>query len=192
MGFDSRQCSVVLADGSEFVVPMLFIIQPCERSVGRCRSLGWHLGGSLPRKLLLRPPSAATADVIRVQIGYSGGLCGGALAYCSQLTTVEPSSILSEFSNSTNTKRLPNRKVKRAIAKREWDGLVRAIDTKSLMSLTQARCHGEIDLPCSWVEVLLSDKIKIRVVYDNGKPPAPVEALLRGVPSNPVYFQGQP
>jgi hypothetical protein len=125
-------------------------------------------------------PLAPDAQLVRVRIGYSGGLCGG-FGYCTNLTTVEPFSVISESKDAADKKKLPDRKSKTAITKLEWENLQQAVDTKALLSAPQAVCNAIIDLPCSWIELEFSDKTKISIDYAPSNAPAPVEALLRQV-----------
>ncbi len=85
------------------------------------------------------PPAAPASNphVIRVQTGYSCGMCGG-LGYRSILTTVEPTFLLSEEQYSSNPKELPNRKTKVRITKQDWKNLLRSIDASALRALPKA------------------------------------------------------
>jgi len=155
----------------------------------KMRGIGWAsfviVGltiGSVFAQDATRPPTlAANARLVRVRVGSTGGMCGG-FGYCDNLTTVEPSFVVSQLTDAPNKKKFPDVKAKRAITKREWGNLQRAIDTKALTALPQSVCHAAIDLPCSWVEVESGDGAKITVFYDSMNPPAPVAALLRQIP----------
>lgn len=129
--------------------------------------------------------SSTAAHVIRVRIAHTGGFCGG--GYCSSSTTVEPSFIISELTDSSDEKKWPDKKGRRSITKQEWENLRRAIDTKALASLPQRVCH--LDLPCTWAVIEFSDGTKISVSYYETGPPAPIAALLRALPSDPVQFK---
>src|SRR5690349_14409299 len=95
---------------------------------------------------------AASARLLRVRIGHSGGMCGG-FGYCTERTTVDRSFVVRELKDAPDNKKFPDVKARRATTKREWENLQRAIDTKSLTTAPQTVCQAHIDLPCSWVEV---------------------------------------
>jgi hypothetical protein len=80
------------------------------------------------------PGPAANAHVIRVQTGYSCGMCGG-LFYHTTVTTVEPSFLVWEVKNSSNPKKLPNKKARVAITRQDWKNLLRSIDVSALRAL---------------------------------------------------------
>jgi len=123
------------------------------------------------------PHSSDEAQVVRVQMGYICGWCGG-LAYRTDLITVERGFVGRELMDSTDEKKLPNRREKRGITKREWATLLRSIDVKALRALPQDRaCRPCIDLPDSWVAVEYSDGSQISVHYWPGSEPVPVKAL---------------
>jgi len=84
------------------------------------------------------PKSAPTAQVrvVRVQIGYICGWCGG-LHYRADATTVEPLLMVRKLMDSTDKKTLPDRKEKREITRREWQTLVHSIDADKLKALPQ-------------------------------------------------------
>jgi hypothetical protein len=112
-----------------------------------------------------------------VQIGYICGWCGG-LAYRSDLLTVERAFVRRELLDSTNRNKLPNRRERRAITRREWEALLRSIDAKALGALPQDRsCRPCVDMPDSWTVVEYSDGSQISIHYWPGKEPAPVKAL---------------
>jgi hypothetical protein len=122
-------------------------------------------------------PSSGEARVVRVQIGYICGWCGG-FAYRTDLLTVERAFVRRELRDSTDRKTLPNRRERRAITRREWEALLRSIDAKALGALPQDRsCRPCIDMPDSWTVVEYSDGSQISVHYWPGKEPAPVKAL---------------
>jgi hypothetical protein len=126
---------------------------------------------------------AADAPAVRVRIGYVCGLCGG-LGYRTSFTTVEPTFIISELKDATDKKTRPDTKTKRAITRKEWEELQRSIDAKALKALPQpATCRPCIDLPDFWVTVEYSDGQRISVSYEPTNPPAPINALLRKVPT---------
>ncbi|MGC2450332.1 MAG: hypothetical protein WA477_21965 [Candidatus Sulfotelmatobacter sp.] len=80
--------------------------------------------------------------------------------------------------DSTNTKKLPNRRERRAITRREWEVLVRSIDANALRAVPQEKgCRPCIDQPDSWAAVEYSDGSQISVHYWAGRQPAPVKAL---------------
>jgi len=128
--------------------------------------------------------SAADVQVVRVEMGYVCGFCGGP-GYRTALTTVESSFIVVELKDAGDEKRNPNRKEKRAINKREWGKLVRSVDTQALKAIPQDKtCRPCIDLPDWWVKVEYSDASNISVEYSPGNEPEPVKALK--IPSMPV------
>lgn len=120
-------------------------------------------------------PTADNARLIRMRIGQSYGLGG------TDLTTVEPFFIISESKHAAYNKKFPDRNVKSAITKREWENLQQAVDRKALASAPQAVCNAIVDAPCSWVELEFSDKTNLSIFYDWPNPPAPVAALLRQI-----------
>lgn len=123
------------------------------------------------------PHPSSEARVVRVQIGYICGWCGG-LAYRTDLLTVERTFVRHELTDSTNTKKLPNRRERRAITRREWETLVRSIDANALRAVPQEKgCRPCIDQPDSWAAVEYSDGSQISVHYWPGRQPAPVKAL---------------
>lgn len=127
-------------------------------------------------------------QVVRVQMGYVCGWCGGP-GYRSDLTTVERSFILREMAHAENPKKFPRRKQRRAISKKEWETLVRSIDVKALNAVPQdGICRPCIDQPDSWVEIDYSDGSRLSVHYDwyPGKAPPPVKALK--FPNLPIVF----
>jgi hypothetical protein len=119
---------------------------------------------------------APNAHVVRVQMGYSCGMCGG-LFYHSTVTTVEPSFLLWQGMYSSNPKKLPNRKTKVAITPRDWKNLLRSIDADALRALPQKGCRSCRDLPESWVVIEYSDGNKIAVNYGPTAIPKPVAAI---------------
>ena len=132
--------------------------------------------------------SSAEVRVVRVQMGYICGWCGGA-GYRSDLTTVERSFIVREMADAEDPKKFPRRKERRTISKREWETLVRSIDAKALRAVPQdGICRPCIDQPDSWVEIAYSDGSKVSVHYDwyPGKAPASVKALK--FPILPIVF----
>jgi len=134
--------------------------------------------------------AAGEARVVRVQMGHICGWCGGP-GYRTDLTTVERSFILREMADAGNTKKFPRRKEKRAISKREWETLVRSVDTKALKAVPQdGTCRPCVDQPDSWVEIDYSDGSRLSVHYDwyPGKAPPPVKALQ--FPDFPIVFYG--
>jgi len=136
------------------------------------------------------PATSATneADVVRVQMGYVCGWCGGA-GYRTDLTTVEPAFILREMAAPENPQKFPRRKQRRAISKREWEALVRSIDGKALKAMPQdGICRPCNDQADSWVEIDYSDGSRLSVHYDGcpGKAPPPVTALQ--FPDLPIVF----
>lgn len=117
--------------------------------------------------------------VVRVQMGYVCGWCGGP-GYRTDLTTVEPSFILKDMGDAENPKKHPNRRERRAISKREWETLVHSIDLKAFKALPQDdRCRPCADEPDSWIEIDFSGGSRLPVHYDwyPGKAPALVKAL---------------
>lgn len=129
-----------------------------------------------------QPPAAPTspaanAHVIRVQMGYSCGMCGGSTFYHSTVTTVEPSFLLWQGMYSSNPKRLPNKKTRVPITRQDWKNLLRSIDASALRALPQRGCLSCRDLPESWVVIEYSDGSKISVNYGPSGIPKPVAAL---------------
>lgn len=123
------------------------------------------------------PHPSGEPFVVRVQIGYICGWCGG-LAYRTDLTTVERGFVRRELMDSTDEKNLPNRKEKRDITRREWEALVRSIDAKALKAVPREKgCRPCIDQPESWTVIEYSDGSQISVHYAPGGEPAPVKAL---------------
>ena len=124
------------------------------------------------------PPAspAATTHVVRVQTGDSCGMCGG-LFYHTTTTTVEPSFLVWEGTNSSNPKKLPNRKTRVAITKEDWKNLLRSIDVSALRALPQQGCRSCRDLPESWLVVEYSDGSKLAVSYGPSAIPKPVAAI---------------
>jgi|SRR5271166_1542347 len=117
------------------------------------------------------------ARVVRVQMGYSCGWCAG-IGYHTELTTVEPSFIVWEGKETMDKKKLPNKRVKNAISKRQWQTLVRSIDADALKAVPQeAGCRVCVDQAESWVVVEYSDGRKISLNYAPMSQPAPVRAL---------------
>jgi len=117
------------------------------------------------------------ARVVRVQIGYICGWCGG-LAYRTDLTTVGRRFVRRGLLDSTNTKKLPNRREQRAITRREWETLVRSIDANALKAVPQEKgCRPCVDQPESWAVIEYSDGSKISVNYAPMSEPAPVKAM---------------
>ena len=128
-------------------------------------------------------PAGHTSDVsvVRVRVGYTGGLCGGC-GYCTVLTTIEPLFIIQESKDSGDKRQFPDKRKKRAITKPDWENLLRAIDKESLKAIPQPKgCRACIDLPDSWVEVNFSDGTRIEVSYAPWSPPAPAATLLREI-----------
>ena len=129
--------------------------------------------------------------VVRVQMGYVCGWCGGP-GYRTNLTTVEPSFIVKEMGDAADPKKHPKRRERRAISKREWETLVRSIDGKALRALRALpqdnRCRPCADEPNSWIEIDFNDGSKLTVHYDwyPGKAPGPVNALK--FPNLPIVF----
>ncbi len=103
-------------------------------------------------------------------------MCGG-LFYHTTTTTVEPAFLLWEGKNSSNPKKLPNRKTKVAIAKKDWKNLLGSIDASAFQALPQLGCRSCRDLPESWVVIEYSDGSKIAVSYGPTSIPKPVAAL---------------
>jgi hypothetical protein len=123
------------------------------------------------------PAAPAKAEVVRVNIGYGCGFCGG-FGYRSTLTTVSRLSIVRTMADAEDPKELPNRTVKRRITKHEWKTLVDSIDAVALRAVPQeARCRPCVDLPDAWVGVEYSDGSHLWVHYPPGMEPAPVKAL---------------
>ncbi len=126
------------------------------------------------------PPAgpAATAHVVRVRTGDSCGMCGGGLFYHTTTTTVEPSVLVWEGANSSNPKKLPNKKTRIAITKQDWKNLLRSIDARALLAVPQAGgCRSCRDLPESWVVIEYSDGSKIGVNYGPTDIPKAVAAI---------------
>ena len=165
------------------------------RTIGTSLVIVFLVIGSLPAQDATRPAvPAPDAHSIRVHLGESGGMycCPG---YCSSLTTVEPSVILREWSNSSCSNKFPSRKEKQRITRKDWERVERAIDSKSLAAAPQVQCEAIIDLPCSWAEVEFSDGTKLELSYDKMKPPPAVAALLRSIqaiPGRPFLMPAQP
>ena len=134
------------------------------------------------------PPAspAANAHVIRVQTGYSCGMCGG-MFYHSTVTTVEPSFLIWQGMYSSNPKKLPNKKTKVAITRQDWKNLVRSIDASALRALPQRSCRSCVDLPESWVAIEYSDGSKIGVNYGPTDIPKPVAAIKLPAVSIPIW-----
>ena len=147
------------------------------RWLGGCFFLVLVTGCVLAQSAATAPHPSDKPRVVRVQIGYICGWCGG-LAYRTDLTTVGRRFVRRELLDSTNTKKLPNRREKRAITRREWDTLVRSIDAKALGAVPQEKgCRPCIDQPDAWASVEYSDGSQISVHYWPGSQPAPVKAL---------------
>ncbi len=134
--------------------------------------------GSISAQGAARASSPSSeARVVRVQIGYICGWCGG-MAYRTELITVERGFVRRELVDSTDEKKFPNRREKRSITRREWEVLLRSIDVKALRAVPQDRtCRPCIDMPDSWAAVEYSDGNQISVHYWPGSEPAPVKAL---------------
>jgi hypothetical protein len=143
--------------------------------------VGLTIGSVFAQDVAAQTSPAAGGRVVRVRIVHTGGLCGGS-GYCTDITTFEPSIIILELKDSPNKQKFPDKKMKDAVMKKDWETLQRAIDRKSLAALPQEVCQAAIDLPCSWVEVEFNDGTKISVSYDRSNPPAPIDALLRKLP----------
>lgn len=127
-------------------------------------------------------------QVVRVQMGYVCGWCGGA-GYRTDLITVERSFILREMADAENPKKFPRRRPRRAISKQEWQALVRSIDVKELTAVPQdGICRPCIDQADAWVEIDYSDGSRLSVHYDwyPGKAPPAVKALK--FPILPMVF----
>jgi hypothetical protein len=124
------------------------------------------------------PHASVEPHVVRVQMGYSCGWCGGKFFYHSTLLTVQRGFAVQELRYSSNPKRLPNKTEKRAITRREWETLLRSIDAKALTAAAQDKTRRScIDQPESWAVVEYSDGSKIAVHYSPTGEPAPVRAL---------------
>ena len=87
-------------------------------------------------------------------------MCGGA-GYCTSLTTVEPSFIVTELKDAGDKKTFPDIRKKRLLKPGEWNNLQRALDTKSLMAAPEMQRHAEIDWPCSWLQIEFRDGSKL-------------------------------
>ena len=126
-------------------------------------------------------PHASDVRVIRVRVVHTGGLCGGD-GYCTVITSIDPSLIIWESKDSGDKQKFPDRKTKRAITKKDWENLLRAIDKESLKAIPQPTDCGPCrDLPDSSVEVDYSDGTRISVSYAPGSPPTPVATLLHQI-----------
>jgi len=136
----------------------------------------------------LAPPASpsANAHVVRVQTGYSCGMCGG-MFYHSTVTTVEPSFLTWQGMYASNPKKLPNKKTKMAITRQDWKNLVRSIDASALRALPQRSCRSCIDLPESWVAIEYSDGSKLTVNYGPSDIPKPVAAIKFPAVSIPIW-----
>jgi hypothetical protein len=119
---------------------------------------------------------AAPPHVVRVQTGYSCGMCGG-LFYHTTTTTIEPSFLVWEGTNSSNPKTLPNKKTRVAITREDWKNLLRSIDVSALRALPQQGCRSCRDLPESWLVIEYSDGSRIAVNYGPSEIPKPVAAI---------------
>jgi hypothetical protein len=165
------------------------------RTIGMSLVIVFLVIGSLPAQDATRQAvPAPDAHVIRVHLGDGGGMycCPG---YCTSLTTVDPSFIIRELSNSSCPKKFPSRKQKQRITRKDWERVERAIDSKSLAATPQVQCYAIIDLPCSSAQVEFSDGTKIEISYDNMKPAPAVAALLRSIqaiPGRPFLMPAQP
>lgn len=112
-------------------------------------------------------------------------MCGGE-GYCTSLTTVEPSFIIWELKDSSDPKKLPDRKQQRALKKREWNELIAAIDLAALATVPSEKCYSYIDLPCSDIEIDFADGKKLTIGYDWSNVPPPLAAVLKKIPSDPM------
>jgi hypothetical protein len=128
---------------------------------------------------------AANPHVVRVQTGYSCGMCGG-FFYHTTKTTVEPSFLVWEGMNSSNPKKLPNKKTRVAITREDWKNLLRSIDASALRALPQQGCGSCRDLPESWLVVEYSDGSKLAVNYGPSEIPKPVAAIKFPAVSIPI------
>lgn len=128
------------------------------------------------------------ANIIQVRIGHTSGMCGGPM-YCSSLTRVEPTLVVSELRDSPNKREFPDIRARRAITKKEWQNLLQAVELTALATAPAGVCLAHIDLPCSWVEVEFADATKINLFYDEMHPPAPIAALLRQIPTAPLKIK---
>ncbi len=154
---------------------LLLAFAACGKFPVPAPRLGVQAQGS-PRGNPSEVNPAASARLTQVKVVYTGGLCGP--GYCTNITSVEPSLIIQE-SKASDPKRFPDITRRIAITRREWEELERALDMNALNSAPQTICQAVVDLPCSWLEVQLSDGTKTVVGYDPSKPPSPVAPLLR-------------
>lgn len=148
------------------------------RWLGACFFIMVMVGNVFPQGPMTNAPhSSGEARVVRVQSGYSCGWCAG-FGYHTQLTTVEPSFMVWEGKETMDKKKLPNQRVRRAISKREWQALLRSIDTNALKAVPQEPgCRPCIDQPESWVVIEYSDGSKISLNYPPMSEPGPVKEL---------------
>ena len=157
--------------------------------LGASLFLALMIGNVFGQSAAPAPGPSSEAHVVRVQIGYICGWCGG-LAYRTDLTTVERTFVRREMMDSTDRKTLPNLKERRAITRREWEALLGSIDAKALRAVPQDKtCRPCIDLPDSWTAVEYGDGSQISVHYWPGSEPAPVKALK--IPGIEMVFYPQ-
>lgn len=145
------------------------------------------LGANLSAQKVIS--SRQSWSVVRVRVEYvAPGMGGG--AYKTSVTTVEPTFTVRELRNSPHPRKWPNRTQKRTLKKSEWQKLERAIDVHALASVHSQTCYAAIDVDnsCSTFEIDLADGQKIEIVFDESKIPAPIAAVLKNLPGEPVVY----
>jgi hypothetical protein len=119
------------------------------------------------------------AEIISIRAITGAGMCYG---YCvEELTIQEGRSSLLRRANEKSRK-YPELKAKRKLAKQEWDELARTVDSEAKAAMVgRIGCPGCVDQVIVTIELQFEDGSKKSVTYNLGEEPPAIAKMLKRI-----------